>query len=94
MNRYLADLLADLNLVLAVAIVILGGLGGFGYARETGDNLTFGVGIGLIVGVIVAAILCGLLAMLALIERHLRLIADDVEQMRHRDAAAGAARTE
>jgi len=84
MNRFLVDLLADLNVVLAIAILLFGAAAGYYWAKGTGDNLTFGmgIGIGLVAGLIVAAIVCGLLACLILIERHLRLIADDVEEMR------------
>ncbi|WP_421850644.1 hypothetical protein [Oricola sp.] len=33
-----------------------------------------------------AALICGLIANLSLIEQHLALIADDIEEMRARDA--------
>ena len=85
MNRMLADTLSALNLVLAIAIIVLGAVGGYRWAKVAGDNLTFGTGIGLAIGVVAAAAICGLLAVLCLIESHLRLIADDVEEMRAGD---------
>ena len=51
---------------------------------ETGGHL--GAGLGVVAGLIVAALVCGLIANLSLIEQHLALIADDIEEMRARDA--------
>lgn len=85
MNRMLADLLTAINGLLAIIIVLCGGVVGFQWAKNTNDNLTFGFGMGIVAGLIVAALICGLLAIVSLIERHLRLIADDVEEMRARD---------
>lgn len=82
MSRFLADLLGAINAVLAALIVLVGGYIGFVVARMQQENLTFGVGLGLVAGAVVAALVCGLLATVILIERHLRLIADDVEEMR------------
>lgn len=84
MHRMLTDLLAAINAVLAVMIVLLSTVFGYHWARSAGENLTFGAGMGLIGGLVTAALLCGLLAIASLIERHLRLIADDVEEMRAR----------
>lgn len=92
MARFLADTLSGLNIAIAALIAILCAAIGFQWAKSTGDNLTFGAGIGLAVGLVSAAVICGTLAMLSLIESHLRLIADDVEEMRSRDA--GTARNE
>lgn len=89
MNRALADILATLNVGLAILIVFAGGFLGYRLALQTGENLTFGAGIGLIAGLAVASLICGLLAIATLVEQHLRLIADDVEEMRARDAEAG-----
>jgi hypothetical protein len=84
-HRLLADLLAVMNLFLAVVIILFGATIGFRWAQTAGENLTFGAGMGLIGGLVVAALVCGLLAIASLIERHLRLIADDVEEMRARN---------
>lgn len=88
MNRMLADLLSTLNLLLALVIIVAGAALGFRWAVATGDNLTFGTGMGFVLGIIAAAAICGILAALILVERHLRLIADDIEEMRARDARA------
>lgn len=78
MNRFLARLLADLNVLLAI-VIIVGATGkGFYMSKFAGDNLTFGAGIGFICGLIIAALVCGILALAVLIERHLRVIADDI----------------
>ncbi|MEW9837995.1 hypothetical protein [Mesorhizobium marinum] len=84
MHRMLADLLSAINALLAVVIVLLGAASGYQWAKSAGENLTFGAGMGLVAGLVAAAIICGLLAIASLIERHLRLIADDVEEMRAR----------
>jgi len=84
MHRMLADLLAAINALLAVLIVLFCTAAGYQWARAAGENLTFGAGMGLIGGLVAAALVCGLLAIASLIERHLRLIADDVEEMRAR----------
>lgn len=87
MNRLLADLLSAINLFIALAMVVVGGVIGFQMARNAGDNITFGMGVGAIVGLLAAAVLCGILAVLILIERHLRLIADDVDEMRRKSSS-------
>ena len=55
-------------------------------AAWVGENLTFGAGLGVVGGLVVAALVCGLIANLSLIEQHLALMADDIEEMRARDA--------
>jgi predicted histidine transporter YuiF (NhaC family) len=42
--------------------------------------------LGVVAGLIAAALVCGLIANLSLIEQHLALIADDIEEMRAREA--------
>jgi hypothetical protein len=86
-SRFLAELLEALNLVLALVIIVSGGYLGYREAALAGENLTFGAGMGVIAGLIVAALVCGLIANLSLIEQHLALIADDIEEMRARDAS-------
>ena len=85
-SRFLAELLEAINPGLAAVIVVAGGYLGFRWADGIGESLTFGAGLGVVAGLIVAALVCGLIANLSLIEQHLALIADDIEEMRARDA--------
>lgn len=79
MNRALAETLTLLNGLIAV-VIVAGGLflgyrvaGGFGFAFIVGG----------VAGLIVAALACGTLAYLALIERHLARIAGSPRENRH-----------
>ena len=83
-SRFLAELLETLNPVLAAVIVVAGGYLGYREALSVGENLTFGAGLGVVFGLVVAALVCGLIANLSLIEQHLALMADDIEEMRAR----------
>lgn len=85
-SRFLAELLETLNPILAAVIVVAGGYLGYREAFFSGENLTFGAGLGVVGGLVVAALVCGLIANLSLIEQHLALMADDIEEMRARDA--------
>ncbi|WP_053998742.1 hypothetical protein [Ahrensia marina] len=85
-SRVLAEALEALNLAIGVLIVVLGGYFGYRTAYWAGENLTFGAGLGVVAGLIAAALICGLIANLSLIEQHLALIADDIEEMRAREA--------
>ncbi|MFZ2099386.1 MAG: hypothetical protein WAU86_02340 [Oricola sp.] len=85
-SRFLAELLEILNPALAAVIVAAGGYLGYREAAYVGENLTFGAGLGVVGGLVAAALVCGLIANLSLIEQHLALIADDIEEMRARDA--------
>ncbi|MEL6202621.1 MAG: hypothetical protein AAFR39_09730 [Pseudomonadota bacterium] len=85
-SRLLAEALETLNPAIGLVIVALGGYFGFRTAYWAGENLTFGAGLGALGGLIIAALICGLIANLSLIEQHLALIADDIEEMRARDA--------
>ena len=85
-SRILAEALELLNMTIGAVIVLLGGYFGYRTADWAGENLTFGTGLGLIAGLIVAALICGVIANLSLIEQHLALIADDIEEMRAREA--------
>lgn len=85
-SRFLAELLEAVNPGLAAVIVASGGYLGYRWADGISENLTFGAGLGVVVGLIAAALVCGLIANLSLIEQHLALIADDIEEMRAREA--------
>lgn len=85
-SRILAEALETLNMTIGAVIVSLGTYFGYRTAYWAGENLTFGSGLGFVAGLIVAALICGLIANLSLIEQHLALIADDIEEMRAREA--------
>ena len=82
MNRLIVDLLADLVGLIAVALVIVGGVMGYRWGLEEGVNLTFSAGVGALLGALVALVSCGILSALVLIENHLRYIADDIDALR------------
>ncbi|MBO1024730.1 hypothetical protein IPU75_08370 [Ochrobactrum sp. SD129] len=71
MNRFLADSLAFLNSLIAVALVLIGAY--LGYRMPNGGLITFILGIGL--GMIAATFACGVISYLALIEGHLAVLA-------------------
>lgn len=76
MNRFLASTLSALNLIYAV-LITLGGIGiGAATADQSGAPALIGMVLGGIVGVLAASMLCGLVAFLTLIERHLSHLAD------------------
>lgn len=82
MNRLIVDVLADFMGLIAIGIVVTGGVLGYGYGMEEGVNLTFAAGLGLVIGALTALVACGLLSALVLIENHLRYIADDIDALR------------
>lgn len=84
-SRMIAEALETLNMTIGAIIIVLAGYFGYRFADLAGENLTFGAGLGIVAGIIAAAIVCGLIANLSLIEQHLALIADDIEEMRARD---------
>ncbi|TKT79968.1 hypothetical protein [Aquamicrobium sp. LC103] len=71
MNRILAETLTALNGVIAIAIVI--GAAFMGYRLFSGSP--FGVFFGAAIGLLIAALSCGVIAYLVLIERHLAKLA-------------------
>lgn len=85
-SRYLAEVLELLNPTIGVVIIAIGGYFGYRTAYWSGENLTFGTGLGFLSGLILAAVVCGLIANLSLMEQHLALIADDIEELRAREA--------
>jgi phage-related minor tail protein len=75
MNRFLFDTLTFINGFLAVIIIAGFTLQGWVNPYMQGAKV-LGVIIGLLAGIAVAAVVCGTIAFLALIERHMRTIAD------------------
>lgn len=79
MNRILFDTLTFLNGFLAVIAIAVGALMGWNmpaFATMKPVGLLLGSGAGLVF----AALVCGTLAYFALMERHMRRIADSVGQ--------------
>lgn len=73
MNRFLAETLSALNGVIAI-LIIVGGLY-LGFTAPFGG--LFSVIVGGVFGVIAAALACGVISYLALIEGHLAKMAGD-----------------
>ncbi|SIP89760.1 hypothetical protein SAMN05880590_10170 [Rhizobium sp. RU35A] len=73
MNKTLIWALDGLNNLLAIGIVILCTVAGYGYGETVGSP---GLAIlGFMLGILAAAVVCGLLAILIEIEKHLRKLA-------------------
>jgi membrane associated rhomboid family serine protease len=78
MNRFLARTLSTLNAVFALLIIVIAtasGATGGGYYFTGSLSLT-GAIFGGLGGVLVAALICGTIAFLTLIERHLSVLAE------------------
>lgn len=79
MNRFLARTLSTLNAVFALLIIVIatasGATGGSYYYYGSGISLT-GAIFGDLGGVLLAALICGTIAFLTLIERHLSVLAE------------------
>lgn len=86
MTRALSDALATINAVIALLITIGGGVAGYHQVRnaEIGTRLIWTV-FGGLTGFVVAALLCGALATLLLIENHLRNIRAMNEDLHRRE---------
>ncbi|WP_027488577.1 hypothetical protein [Allorhizobium undicola] len=80
MNRFLARTLSTLNILFALVIIVVGamtgGAGGSAYYYYDGNFSIPGAIFGAIGGAVVAALICGTIAFLTLIERHLSILAD------------------
>ncbi|MEF2554059.1 hypothetical protein VQ042_22420 [Aurantimonas sp. A2-1-M11] len=71
MNRALASTLSAINGLVALVIVLVGAVAGYGLAGQSAA----GALVGAIGGFVIAAVSCGVIAYLTLIERHLAQIA-------------------
>jgi hypothetical protein len=78
MNNFLAKTLASINALIAVVILAFCTLSGATAASAQGGSGMFVIGA--IVGIAVAALVCGTIAFLTLIERHLSVIAAATRQ--------------
>jgi hypothetical protein len=80
MNRFLVNILGALNIIAAVAIIAVGASYGAAIAKmtprvESGGAALIGAVVGGIMGCIGAGLVCGVISLLILIERHLRTLA-------------------
>lgn len=75
MNRFLFDTLTFLNGFLAVILIALFTFLGWFHPAFL-DMRPVGLIVGALTGITAAAVVCGTIAFLALIERHLRTIAE------------------
>ncbi len=75
MNRTLIKALDGLNNLLAIFIILACTAAGFAGVHQQGGAAIVGAILGLVVGLISASIVCGLLATLIEIEKHLRAMA-------------------
>lgn len=82
MNNFLAKTLSSINALIAIAIVAASTLSGGTAAVTQGGsgNFLLGAIIGGIIGIVVASLICGTIAFLTLIERHLSVIAAATKQ--------------
>ncbi|TCU10490.1 hypothetical protein [Rhizobium sullae] len=82
MNNFLAKTLASINALIAVVILAFCTLSGATTASAQGGSgmLVIGAIVGAIAGIAVAALVCGTIAFLTLIERHLSVIAAATRQ--------------
>jgi hypothetical protein len=79
MNRFLAKTLSTLNAVFALLIIVIAtasGATGGGYYYYSGAISLPGAIFGGLGGILIAALICGTIAFLTLIERHLSVLAD------------------
>jgi hypothetical protein len=76
-NNFLAKTLSSINALIAIAIVAVSTLSGGTAAATQGGSGSFVVGaiLGAVAGIVVASLICGTIAFLTLIERHLSVIA-------------------
>ncbi|RWX69620.1 hypothetical protein EN780_05720 [Mesorhizobium sp. M4B.F.Ca.ET.089.01.1.1] len=81
MSRILVNMLSTINIFIAIVIIAVFAVIG------NASFLKAGALLGAVVGFAVAAIFCGGLAALCLIERHLRVLADDLRQQRKKNAS-------
>lgn len=75
----LADAVVALNKVAAVLIIIVFMIFGWGYGHAAGYGAVWpiiGGMVGAVIGIFAAGFVCGIVALLALIENHLRVLAE------------------
>jgi membrane associated rhomboid family serine protease len=83
MNNFLAKTLSSINALIAIVILAFSTLSGATAAAQGGSGMFIvGAILGAIGGIVVAALICGTIAFLALIERHLSEIAAATRQPR------------
>ncbi|MEN3149344.1 hypothetical protein ABCW43_18755 [Neorhizobium sp. IRAMC:178] len=78
MNNFLAKTLSSINALVAIVILVVATLSGATAASAQGGSGMFVIGavFGAVAGLIFAALICGTIALLVMIERHLSIIAE------------------
>lgn len=78
MNNFLAKTLSSINALVAIIILVVTTLTGATAASAQGGSGLFVIGaiFGAVAGLVIAALVCGTIALLVMIERHLSVIAD------------------
>jgi hypothetical protein len=74
MNRVLAAALELLNYVIVLAIIAGGGYAGWLFFQGDPEAQNLGIFTGVVLGILVAAVVGGAVALVVLIEKHLRVI--------------------
>lgn len=79
MNRILATILDVANVFTAAGIILVSAFAGAKLYAGQGEMALIGYVVGSVIGCFFAALICGVISMLSLIEKHLRFIASSVE---------------
>jgi hypothetical protein len=79
MNRFLASTLEVFNIALAVGIFLFSVSAFSGVGFVAGLSPSISLLLSAVIGVVLAGIACGMIAMIVLIEAHLRRIADRLD---------------
>ena len=74
MNRVLATALEYLNYIIVVVIIAGGGYAGWFFFQGDPEAQNVGIASGVILGILAAALIGGLMALVVLMEKHLRHI--------------------
>jgi hypothetical protein len=82
MNSFLAKSLASINVVLAVLIFVVMTISGATTGMNYGGAgmLVVGTVFGGVCGLVIASLVCGTIAVLTLVERHLNAISHSLKQ--------------
>ena len=74
MNRLLATALEYLNYIIVLVIIAAGGYAGWFFFQGDPEGQNVGIVSGVVLGILVAALIGGSMALVVLMEKHLRII--------------------